>query len=144
MEALAKFHEAMGNLRALTAELGDFVEVMDGDQIVYAIPQGYCTGQGLYWKRDEVGVQRALIGGGGVFPVHHHDEQEVLFVVRGRLRVTYSRVSGEGGVVDLEPGDLIDLQPGTAHTVEALEDVTLIGLTRPASEAYPRVRATQE
>jgi quercetin dioxygenase-like cupin family protein len=57
---------------------------------------------------------------GCVVPKHAHENEQITWVVEGRLRLKL----GEEGeqVVDLGPGDVLHIPPHVPHEAEALED----------------------
>jgi quercetin dioxygenase-like cupin family protein len=52
---------------------------------------------------------------------HHHSEEQVSVVLKGRLRVTM-----EGETADLEPGDAFHAPAGVVHAAEPLEDTEVL------------------
>jgi len=72
---------------------------------------------------DETAVRRRLEGEaascyawsngpGTVYGVHTHSYRKILYCLRGSIRFD---LVGSGESIDLEPGDRLDLPPGTAH-----------------------------
>lgn len=86
-----------------------------------------------------IAVQRAIIPTGAKFPRHNHDQHEHLVVYRGKLLVHIER--GETIVeAYINPGESVHFLPGEPHWVQAMDTVHLLGVTVPASEAYPGAR----
>ena len=86
-------------------------------------------------KSDDVAVVNAFIPDGETFPMHSHAVYEWLIPYMGVMKVD----SG-GSVLMIGPDKemkYIIFQPGDAHSVSAVGDVGLIGITVPADEGYP-------
>ena len=63
-------------------------------------------------------------GPGGRYAAHSHAYHKVLYCARGSIRFT---LEATGEVIDLAPGDRLDLPPGTAHSaVVGPEGVTCV------------------
>lgn len=56
----------------------------------------------------------------------HQDKQETLLLVSGLLRVEYINREGQEMMVDLQPGDALDVLPCFPHKLIALEDAIII------------------
>lgn len=64
----------------------------------------------------------------GVFPWHHHDDEDEIFLVwRGRLRIEF-----RDGVVELGPGEMLAVPRGVEHRTAA-DEITEVILIEPAS-----------
>jgi len=51
-------------------------------------------------------------GPGTVYGSHSHTYRKILYCLRGSIRFD---LVGSGGAIDLEPGDRLELPPGTPH-----------------------------
>ncbi len=60
---------------------------------------------------------------GAVFPTHSHAQEKCDAVLEGMLRVTV-----EGAVFDLKPGDRLYLPAGTRHAAQVLGERTVVSL----------------
>ena len=60
---------------------------------------------------------------GTYFSPHAHAMEKKDSVLRGRLRVGW-----DGGSVVLEPGDMIEIPAGVAHSAEVVGDQTVLSL----------------
>jgi len=103
--------------------------------VEYDVSEGTGFGNGLF-AADEVAVQRAFFSAGTVLAEHSHSETEVLVSYRGRFRL----VMGDGSEREYVPGEVALILPGMAHSVVALDDWWVIGITVPGSSGYPGVR----
>ena len=86
-------------------------------------------------KNDKVAVVNSFIPDGETFPMHEHDVYEWLIPYMGVMKVDTG-----GGVLMVGPDKetkYIIFQPGDPHSVSAIGDVGLIGITIPADEGYP-------
>jgi quercetin dioxygenase-like cupin family protein len=71
---------------------------------------------------------------GTATPIHRHEHESLLYVVRGRLRATVG-----GAVHELGSGDAVLHPPGVKHAVEALARATWIEVKAPPEEAWRAV-----
>lgn len=121
-------------LETLVNELPDLSEIVQsarGKRVEYGV-EGECVGYGLL-NEPEIAVQRAFLTKGTIFPPHAHDTKELLIVYIGRLNVMC-----DSKVVELSPGGHYYFPHNAVHSVEALEDTWVIGITIPADGGYPR------
>lgn len=120
-------------LRELTHQLtlADMVRKKCSDWVRYEVERGNCIGIGLLHERS-CAVQKAFMSKGTVFPAHVHEEIEYLLIYEGKLEL-------DGKQYDT--GEVIRIAPGQEHIVKALEDTWMIGVTIPASTAYPDAEA---
>lgn len=124
---------SMKRLKELTDRLPPLVDLIAtrAESVEYEVSQGTVHGFGL-WKDTQLAVQRAYLSKGAAFPRHSHEAYEYLIVYRGRLRV---KLNGDEQIV--KTGEAAILQPGQAHSVEALEETWILAVTVPAVEGYP-------
>jgi len=88
-------------------------------------------------NNDKVAVVNSLIPDGETFPMHDHEVYEWLIPYMGVMKVDTG-----GGVLMVGPDKemkYVIFQPGDPHSVSAIGDVGLIGITIPADEGYPGV-----
>ena len=94
---------------------------------------GTCIGFNL-WNESHISVQRCFLSAGAVFPEHVHEySAEWLIVYSGLLQVQY----GKEDMVTVLPGQCAQFAPGQLHTVAAIEDSWVVGVTVPADSSYP-------
>ena len=131
MNSLDKLTELTNNLEpplTITA-LANF----PADGAVEYRVDGTCIGFNL-WNESRISVQRCFLSAGAVFPEHTHEHSaEWLIVYAGLLQVQY----GEEDMVTVLPGQCVQFSPGQLHTVAAIEDSWMIGVTVPADPGYP-------
>jgi D-lyxose ketol-isomerase len=64
---------------------------------------------------------------GQTCPRHRHREKhETFFVVKGRVRMEYG-----GSTVEMKPGDVLPLAPGTPHSFTGLGPALLLEVSKP-------------
>lgn len=71
---------------------------------------------------------------------YHVQKHEHIYVDRGVLQIELENEAGEMGVLELKPGDVIEITPGRKHRVTALEDVRLIEVSTPQLDDVVRVQ----
>ena len=102
-------------------------EFMLGDNVVSTVTS--------LLKTDGVGVVNALVPDGETFPTHEHDVYEWLIPYAGTMKIDTG-----GSVVMVGPDKemkYIVFTPGVSHTVSAVGDVGVIGITVPPDAGYP-------
>ena len=121
-------------LREITPILTKFVQDSDksSDMINYDIDEGTALGFGVF-NDGNIAIQRAFMSKDGVFPIHKHEELEILIVYSGKLEVSFHETKDK---LIKAPG-IVYFNPGEVHCVRALEDSWMIGLTIPTAEGYP-------
>lgn len=75
------------------------------------------------FNRDGVKAVRLQIAAGATVPTHSSNADVIAVVVQGRGRFV---VNDEP--IDLKPGVVVDMKPGTPHSIEASETLELIVL----------------
>lgn len=124
-------------LKKLTPELKDLVEP-HSSIINYDIPEGKVTGVGLY-NIHEAAIQVAACSKGSVFPEHTHIATEWLIVISGKCKVVFP-----DRTKILKPADGAYILPDTCHSVEFLENTSIIGITIPADTyGYPSAKVDE-
>ena len=117
-------------LKEMTKRLPDLI-ALASSTVRYDVMGGQCVGVNLRFA-PQVAVQDAYMSAGAEFPVHSHDGVEHLVVYEGRLRVETDGIVQEIGV-----GEGCVFLAGVKHTVLALENTWVIGITVPSDEGYP-------
>jgi mannose-6-phosphate isomerase len=70
----------------------------------------------------------------------HREKDETSYLLSGRLRLSQGPSEDELAERTLLPGDSWRNEPGTVHTIEALEDSTLIEVSTPQLDDVVRLR----
>lgn len=80
-------------------------------------------------------ISELVIEKGGSAPIHHHDNEQIIMLVSGKLLVTVGDAEGGGErEVVLEGGDVMVLPANLPHGAQALEDCRVIDIFSPPSE----------
>jgi mannose-6-phosphate isomerase len=69
---------------------------------------------------------------------YHRVKHETQYVDAGRIRMEME-IKGKRTVKILEPGDIIEIPPGTKHRIEALEDAKIFEVSTPELDDVVRV-----
>jgi mannose-1-phosphate guanylyltransferase len=84
---------------------------------------------------DRIAMKRLVVHAGKRFSLQYHERKEEAWLfVRGRARVTLG-----DRVVEVGPGTVIHVRPGTRHRVEALEEAEFIEVSTPELEDVVRL-----
>lgn len=78
-------------------------------------------------------VARIRLRKGAVVPLHHHLNEQISMIERGKVRFV---IAGEERIV--ETGETVTIPPHAPHTVEALEDSIAMDLFSPVREDWIR------
>jgi quercetin dioxygenase-like cupin family protein len=78
-------------------------------------------------------IARLHLQKGAVVPMHHHVNEQVTTIERGRLRFQIG-----GQEIELAAGQSLVIPPDLPHSVEALEDSTALDVFSPAREDWQR------
>src|SRR6267143_4871641 len=70
---------------------------------------------------------------GWVGTVHSHAHEQIVYVVRGHLKITC-----QGRTVDVRAGDTFVVRGGVEHGASAIEDSRVVGAVTPCREDYIR------
>ncbi|MCX6596011.1 MAG: cupin domain-containing protein [Acidobacteria bacterium] len=78
-------------------------------------------------------VARLWLKAGAVVPEHHHENEQITMLAKGRL-LFYM----EGGVHTVNAGQVMVIPPNVPHRVEAIEDSEATDLFSPVREDWRR------
>jgi mannose-6-phosphate isomerase-like protein (cupin superfamily) len=70
----------------------------------------------------------------------HHEKDESSYLLSGRLRLTRGATADQLEEVDIEPGQAWRTEPGTVHTIEALEDCVVLEVSTPQLDDVVRLQ----
>lgn len=82
------------------------------------------TGSSMYQMRAELDA-------GSRMPEHHHPQEQIAHVVKGRMRLIVAGVAHE-----LTAGESFYLASNVPHGVETIEDTTVLDTFSPPREDY--------
>src|SRR5690349_21851208 len=74
-------------------------------------------------------LMRVQLDAGSHLPEHHHPQEQITYVLSGRLRMVVA-----GAVHDLGPGDSVRMPGNAPHSVDVLEDALVIDTFSPPRE----------
>ncbi len=97
-----------------------------GHEILFALTRNY-AGKVLFVKK---GYRLSL--------QFHREKEETMYLFSGRIRMEVGS-GAESKESIFEPGDAIDLPPGTVHRVEALEDSFIMEVSTPYLDDVVRI-----
>ncbi|MBW1812510.1 MAG: cupin domain-containing protein [Deltaproteobacteria bacterium] len=121
-------------LKKLTEAL-DFAQVVRPDSAPgikeFSVAGGTSYMVGLF-KDKIMAVSRVYSSAGVEFPVHMHDEWELIIVYQGELHLKV-----EGKIIILKEKEFYYLKPGTSHGAYYPVDSWVLCITMPASEDFP-------
>ena len=104
------------------------------DQEIIELEMNHGTGYmvGLY-KTPAIGVARNYASAGCEFPLHSHEEWELLLVYKGEMRLTV-----EGKTITLKEKGFHYILPGHQHEAYFPKESWFLAITMPASESWPK------
>jgi quercetin dioxygenase-like cupin family protein len=70
---------------------------------------------------------------GAVVPEHRHPSEQITFLQQGKLRITLG-----GEVCVLEAGEMLEIPPNVAHSVEVLDESVAVDVFAPLREDWIR------
>jgi len=82
---------------------------------------------------DKMTVARIHLKKGGVVPLHHHINEQLSILEKGKLRFAV----GDKETI-MEPGDMVMIPGDVPHMVEALEDSVAVDINSPVREDWLR------
>jgi quercetin dioxygenase-like cupin family protein len=82
---------------------------------------------------ERMTIARIYIEKGGVVPRHHHEHEQVSYVLEGRLRFIF-----DDGEADVSAGEMMQIASNQPHRVEALEDSVALDLFQPVRDDWLR------
>ncbi|MEM3382367.1 MAG: cupin domain-containing protein [Candidatus Bathyarchaeia archaeon] len=64
---------------------------------------------------------------GAYVPRHHHEAEQIILVIKGKIRST----TGESGPDEIGPGEIWVVPSNVSHSVEYIEDTEAIEIVSP-------------
>jgi quercetin dioxygenase-like cupin family protein len=109
---------------------------LDGHQDNLITPQ-YSTARGPVMRSENLELTKGFYEQGRGADTHAHPEEQIIYVLSGRARVTLGDEEYE-----VTPGDVSYHPSNVPHSIVALEDLTVLsikGLVSPIYEATGRL-----
>ena len=122
--------ERIKELTETVVPLIDIVKLMD-DCVTYNTSRGEIIGHGLL-NIKQIAIQLAVMGVETNMVCHYHDEYEIIILYDGDFTLSI-----EGEDIAAQLGVPLIVSPGVAHIAKSVNGCKIIGITVPASNAYP-------
>ncbi len=82
---------------------------------------------------ERMTLARIYIDKGSVIPQHSHENEQVSYVLEGKLRFDFS-----GESIEVNAGEMMQITSHELHAVEALEDSIALDIFQPIREDWLR------
>ncbi len=69
----------------------------------------------------------------------HRVKHEHVYVDKGTFQIEHEDAHGKMQVTTMQPGDVVEIAPGTRHRVEAITDVRLLEVSTPELDDVVRI-----
>lgn len=76
-------------------------------------------------------LARLLLRKGCIVPMHHHENEQITYVLEGALKFTL-----DGGEIVVRAGEVLVIPPNAKHSAEALEDTIDLDVFTPPREDW--------
>jgi quercetin dioxygenase-like cupin family protein len=91
-------------------------------------------------------IAHVYLAKGAIVPLHSHHNEQITYILEGKLRFTLGEGDGDGGeTVDVAAGEVLTIPAHVPHMAEALEDTLDVDVFHPprqdwldGSDAYLR------
>lgn len=99
-------------------------------------------GHEIWWAHtDEYAGKILAVNAGHALSLQfHHEKDETSYLLSGRLRLVRGASEEELVEQEIEPGQAWRVEPGTVHSIEALEDSVVLEVSTPQLEDVVRLR----
>jgi unsaturated pyranuronate lyase len=87
------------------------------------------TGRGMM-------IAHVYLAKGAIVPMHAHANEQITYILEGRLRFTFG--DDEGEVVEIGAGEVLTIPPHLPHRAEALEDTLDVDVFTPPRDDWLR------
>jgi quercetin dioxygenase-like cupin family protein len=81
-------------------------------------------------------IAHVYLAKGAIVPKHSHSNEQVTYILEGRLRFTFGDDGDE--VVEIGAGEVLTIPPHLPHMAEALEDTLDVDVFTPPREDWLR------
>lgn len=95
------------------------------------VTEQYSTATGPVLRGAEIELARISFARGGGAKLHSHPEEQIVYVLSGRARVTLG-----DDLYEVGPGQASYHPPNVPHAFEALEDLTALSFKRIVAPIY--------
>jgi mannose-6-phosphate isomerase len=100
-------------------------------------------GYEIWWARTERYVGKILhVNKGESLSLQYHDVKDETIMIQSGLLLFQTRPAGEEGElrqVEMKPGDVFHITPGTLHRMTALEDCDILEVSTPELDDVVRL-----
>jgi mannose-6-phosphate isomerase len=100
-------------------------------------------GYEIWWARTERYVGKILhVNKGESLSLQYHNVKDETIMIQSGLLLFQTRPAGEEGElrkVEMKPGDVFHITPGTLHRMTALEDCDILEVSTPELEDVVRL-----
>jgi quercetin dioxygenase-like cupin family protein len=83
---------------------------------------------------EQMMIAHVYLAKGAVVPKHDHHNEQITYILEGRLRFWLG--DDEGEVVDVGAGEVLTIPPHLPHKAEALEDTLDVDVFTPPREDW--------
>jgi mannose-6-phosphate isomerase len=99
-------------------------------------------GHEIWWAHtDQYAGKLLVVNAGQALSVQfHHKKDETSYLLSGRLRLTQGVSAEELAEREIEPGEAWRNEPGTVHSIEALEDSVVLEVSTPHLDDVVRLQ----
>jgi quercetin dioxygenase-like cupin family protein len=81
-------------------------------------------------------IAHVYLARGAIVPMHAHVNEQITYILEGRLRFTFG--DDEGEVVEIGAGEVLTIPPHLPHKAEALADTLDVDVFTPPREDWLR------
>ena len=99
-------------------------------------------GHELWWAETEHYAGKILVvnAGQALSLQFHREKDETSYLLSGKLRLTHGPNAETLSDLEIEPGQAWRNEPGTLHSIEALEDSVVLEVSTPHLDDVVRLR----
>ncbi len=102
-------------------------EDMPKEQLSDSIARRFITG-------DKVMLAHVYLKKGAIVPTHHHENEQITYILEGALRFWIGDDRGQEVVV--RPGEVLHIPANVPHMAEALEDTLDVDIFSPPRQDW--------